>query len=69
MSNIFKLLSVCALSMSVLSVAHARAGSLVSCQGTSTMQGFRYVGIYCVDSQCRYTTQAVFSTYCPFTLR
>lgn len=49
-------------------IALARAGTLVSCEGISTAQGYRYVGTYCVDYQCKYTTTRVFSSYCPFSL-
>lgn len=49
-------------------VAFARAGTLISCEGISTAQGYRYVGTYCVDYQCKYTTTRVFTSYCPFNL-
>jgi hypothetical protein len=49
-------------------VAFARAGTLISCEGISTAQGYRYVGTYCVDYQCKYTTTRVFTSYCPFSL-
>ncbi len=49
-------------------VAFARAGTLISCEGVSTQQGYRYVGTYCVDYACKYTTTRVFTSYCPFSL-
>jgi hypothetical protein len=49
-------------------VAFARAGTLISCDGVSTPQGYRYIGTYCVDYQCKYTTTRMFSSYCPFSL-
>lgn len=49
-------------------VAFARAGTLVSCDFVSTQQGGRYIGTYCVDYQCKYTTTRVFSSYCPFSI-
>ena len=49
-------------------VAFARAGTLISCEGISTAQGYRYVGTYCVDYQCKYTSTRVFTSYCPFSL-
>lgn len=49
-------------------IAFARAGTLVSCDGVNTAQGFRYIGTYCVDHQCRYTTTRMFSSYCPYSL-
>jgi hypothetical protein len=49
-------------------LAFARAGTLISCEGISTAQGYRYVGTYCVDYQCKYTTTRVFTSYCPFSL-
>jgi hypothetical protein len=48
--------------------AFARAGQLISCEGISTAQGYRYVGTYCVDYQCKYTTTRIFTSYCPFSL-
>jgi hypothetical protein len=48
--------------------AFARAGTLISCEGVSTQQGYRYVGTYCVDYQCKYTTTRVFTSYCPFSI-
>ena len=48
--------------------AYARAGTLISCEGISTAQGYRYVGTYCVDYQCKYTTTRIFTSYCPFSL-
>jgi hypothetical protein len=48
--------------------AHARAGTLISCEGISTNQGYKYVGIYCADHQCRYTITSVFNSYCPFSI-
>ena len=48
--------------------AFARAGTLISCEGISTNQGYRYVGTYCVDYQCKYTTTRIFTSYCPYNL-
>ena len=48
--------------------AFARAGTLISCEGISTAQGYRYVGTYCVDYQCKYTTTRVFTSYCPYSI-
>ncbi len=48
--------------------AFARAGTLIKCDFISTQQGPRYVGTYCVDFACQYTTTRVFTTYCPFSL-
>ncbi len=44
----------------------AYAGRLVSCQGVSTSQGFRYVGTYCYDFACTYTYTKTYSSYCPY---
>lgn len=49
-------------------VAFARAGTLISCEGINTAQGYRYVGTYCVDYACKYTTTRLFTSYCPFSL-
>lgn len=48
--------------------AFARAGTLISCEGISTQQGYRYVGTYCVDFACKYTTTRVFTSYCPYSI-
>ena len=48
--------------------AQVRAGTLIFCEGVSTPQGYRYVGTYCVDYQCKYTTTRIFNSYCPFSL-
>lgn len=48
--------------------AEARAGTLISCEGISTQQGFKYVGIYCADYQCKYTITRMFDSYCPYSL-
>ena len=49
-------------------VAFARAGTLVSCDFVSTQQGGRYIGTYCVDYACKFTTTRMFTSYCPFSL-
>ena len=48
--------------------AFARAGTLIKCDFISTQQGPRYVGTYCVDFACQYTTTRIFTSYCPFSL-
>jgi hypothetical protein len=48
--------------------AFARAGTLLKCDFISTQQGPRYVGTYCVDYNCQYTTTRIFTSYCPFSL-
>jgi len=49
-------------------VAVARAGTLLRCDGVSTQQGYKYVGTYCVDYACSYTTTRMFDSYCPYSL-
>ena len=44
----------------------ASAGTLQSCEGVSTSQGFVYVGTYCFDFQCSYTFTRTFKSYCPY---
>lgn len=46
----------------------ASAGTLKSCEGVSTAQGFKYIGTYCVDFACQYVTRRMFDSYCPFQL-
>lgn len=50
------------------SIALARAGTLVRCDYVSTSQGGRYIGTYCVDYQCSYTTTRIFTSYCPYSI-
>lgn len=50
-------------------MAFARAGTLVQCDFVSTAQGARYIGTYCVDYACSYTTTRVFTSYCPYSIR
>lgn len=67
-----KLLSIICVAVSALTVApepaFARAGTLISCEGISTQHGYRYVGIYCADFQCRYTITRMFDSYCPYSI-
>ena len=44
----------------------ASAGTLQTCEGVSTPQGFRYIGTYCFDFACSYTFTRVFNGYCPY---
>lgn len=48
--------------------AYARAGTLIKCDFVSTNQGARYIGTYCVDFACQYTTTRVFTSYCPYSI-
>lgn len=50
-------------------LAFARAGTLVSCDFVSTQNGARYIGTYCVDFACSYTTTRIFTSYCPYSIR
>jgi len=52
--------------LSSLISTSAYAGRLVSCQGVSTPEGFKYVGTYCYDYACAYTYTKVFTTFCPY---
>lgn len=61
--------TLAAITMAVaVPVVYARAGTLLKCEGISTQQGYKYVGTYCVDYQCKYTTTRVFDSYCPYSL-
>lgn len=44
----------------------ANAGTLRSCEGVSTPQGYKYVGTYCYDFSCSYTFTRAFNSYCPY---
>jgi hypothetical protein len=46
----------------------ALAGRLLKCEGVSTAQGFKYVGTYCMDYNCKYVQRYVFSSYCPYNI-
>lgn len=48
--------------------AYARAGTLLKCEGVSTQQGYKYVGIYCADYECKYTIVRMFDSWCPYTI-
>lgn len=48
--------------------AYARAGTLIKCDFVSTNQGARYIGTYCVDFACQYTTTRIFTSYCPYSI-
>lgn len=37
-----------------------------TCRGISTPQGYKYVGIYCVDFACTTTTTLMFDSWCPY---
>lgn len=49
-------------------IVFARAGTLIKCEGISTTQGYKYVGTYCADYQCKYVITRVFDSYCPYSL-
>ena len=51
-----------------LGTAFARAGTLVKCDGVSTNEGYRYIGTYCVDYECKYVTRRTFTSYCPYSI-
>lgn len=65
MKTLIAFLSTMVIVMAAPTEVQARAGTLISCEGIMTGQGYRYVGTYCVDYQCKYTTTRVFSSYCP----
>lgn len=46
--------------------AHARIGTLVKCDFVLTSQGYRYIGTYCLDMECKYVERLIFDSYCPF---
>lgn len=46
--------------------ALARAGTLLKCDFVFTPQGYRYIGTYCVDYECKYVERLIFDSYCPF---
>ena len=56
------------LSLWAMSNAFAQTPKILYCQGVSTIEGFKYVGIYCVDRVCQQRMQVIFDEYCPLTL-
>jgi hypothetical protein len=68
MKTLIAALSTMVIVMTAPAEVQARAGTLVSCEGINTAQGYRYVGTYCVDYQCKYTVTRVFTSYCPYNI-
>lgn len=60
------MLSIAVATISLSFSNPASAGTLKSCEGVSTPQGFVYVGTYCFDYSCSYTFTRVFKSYCPY---
>lgn len=50
------------LSSSICSAAMLKQGS---CRGVSTPNGYKFVGVYCVDYACSVQNTYIFDTYCP----
>ena len=46
----------------------ANSGTLQKCEPISTANGYKYVGIYCVDYECKYVVRKIFNEYCPYLL-
>ena len=46
----------------------ASAGRMLSCDGMSTSNGYKYVGTYCMDFNCTYVQRYVFDSYCPYNM-
>lgn len=46
--------------------AYARIGTLLKCDFVFTSQGYRYIGTYCLDMECKYVERLMFDSYCPF---
>ena len=58
--------AISALIICIPGTADARAGTLVKCDFVFTSQGYRYVGTYCMDYECKYVERLIFESYCPF---
>jgi hypothetical protein len=61
-----KLLAVAVLYCSV--AIPAMSATLLRCEGVSTAQGFKYVGTYCMDYDCKYVQRYVFNSWCPYSI-
>ena len=46
----------------------AVAATLQKCEGVSTPNGFKYVGTYCMDYDCKYVERYVFDSWCPYNI-
>ena len=44
----------------------AKSGTLLTCEGISTVAGYQYVGTYCVDYECKFVVRRMFNEYCPY---
>ena len=48
------------------SITYCYSATLKKCEGVSTSSGYKYVGTYCVDYQCKYIITRIFDEYCPY---
>ena len=55
-----------ALSLSVAFPSTVAAATLKGCRGVATENGFKFVGVYCVDFSCQVTTTRMFDQWCPY---
>lgn len=46
----------------------ANSGTLRKCEPISTSAGFKYVGTYCIDYECKFVVRKIFDVYCPYLL-
>ena len=44
----------------------AKAGTLLKCEPVSTQTGYKYIGTYCVDYECKFVVRKIFDEYCPY---
>jgi hypothetical protein len=57
-----------ATSVLIFVASTASAATRESCEGVSTPDGYKYVGVYCVDYSCEYTVTFMFDSYCPYSV-
>lgn len=55
-------------SIFITEFAAANSGALQKCEPISTANGYKYVGVYCVDYECKYVVRKIFNEYCPYLL-
>jgi len=51
-----------------MTLVMAKSGTLIKCEGISTASGYKYVGTYCVDYECKFVVRKIFDEYCPYLL-
>ncbi len=67
-SKIFNKLIIGCYLLLVTNLTFGRAGTLLKCEPITTVAGFKYVGTYCIDYECKFVVRKIFDEYCPYLL-